>query len=133
MGNTTRMDVLSSSTWKETIGGEIKAKKAWKAKYGHQFELEDSCAPSEAGSRPATGMSQASRPYTGASRNSRAPSQMSNASCGPEQRQKLLDLKAKWKNIRWMPSIGAACCAAIEEPTEYIYPTEHCSRLTAWM
>merc|ERR1719453_1059215 len=90
-----KMDVLSSSTWKETIGGEIKAKKAWKAKYGHQFELEDSCAPSEAGSRPATGMSQASRPCTGASRNSRTPSQMSNASGGPEQRQKLLDLKAK--------------------------------------
>merc|ERR1711918_61466 len=68
---------------------EIKAKKAWKAKYGHQFELEDSCAPSVAGSRPATGMS---RPATGASR---APSQMSNRSQGPEQRQKLLDLKAK--------------------------------------
>jgi len=86
------MDVLSSSTWKETIGGEIKAKKAWKAKYGHQFELEDSCAPSVAGSRPATGMS---RPTTGASR---AGSQMSNrsqGSQGPEQRQKLLDLKAK--------------------------------------
>lgn len=88
-GLTQKMDVLSSSTWKETIGGEIKAKKAWKAKYGHQFELEDSCAPSVAGSRPATGMS---RPATGASR---APSQMSNRSQGPEQRQKLLDLKAK--------------------------------------
>merc|ERR1711990_1249619 len=89
---TKRMDVLSSSTWKETIGGEIKAKKAWKAKYGHQFEIEDSCAPSEAGSRPATGMSQASRPSSQASR---APSQMSTASGGAGQRQKLLDLKAK--------------------------------------
>merc|ERR1711998_228871 len=82
------MDVLSSATWKETIGGEIKAKKAWKAKYGHQFELEDSCAPSRAASRPATGMS---RPATGASR---APSQCSNAG-SEQQRQKLLDLKAK--------------------------------------
>lgn len=88
------MDVLSSSTWKETIGGEIKAKKAWKAKYGHQFEMDDSLAPTPAGSRPATG---ASRPATGMSQKSRAPSQMSTAS-QKEQKAKLLELKAKLQN-----------------------------------
>merc|ERR1711871_705510 len=85
-------DVLSSSTWKESVQGEIKARKAWKAKYGHQFEMEDSLAPTPAGSRPATSRSvksqSQSRPATGMS-------QCSTLSQKDAQRQKLIDLKAK--------------------------------------
>merc|ERR1712216_257231 len=87
----TMADVLSSCTWKETVQGEIKGRKAWKAKYGHQFEMEDSLAPSPAGSRPATGMSEKSR----GSRPATGMSQMSTGSGKSQQRQKLIDLKAK--------------------------------------
>merc|ERR1712100_456854 len=89
IASTGTMDVLSSATWKSTIEGEIKARKAWKAKYGHQFETEDSVAAGA--SRPATQASQ-------------APSRMSNRSqsCvssrvaeSPDERRKLLELKAK--------------------------------------
>ena len=86
-------DVLSSCTWKETVAGEIKGRKAWKAKYGHQFEMEDSQAPTPAGSRPGTGMSMhsqsqgGSRPATGMS--------MASTQSKQDQRKKLQDLKKK--------------------------------------
>merc|ERR1712153_146104 len=77
--STQMADVLSSQTWKDAVNGEIKGRKAWQAKYGHQFaEAEESCA----GSRPQTGMS-------------RPQSNMSQSSDNPAQRQKLLDLKKK--------------------------------------
>merc|ERR1712100_15350 len=72
-----------------TIESETRARKAWKAKYGHQFEMPDS-APN---SRPGTGMSQAP-PKTAQSRASSRPA--SNASAAThEKRQKLIDLKKK--------------------------------------
>merc|ERR1712195_61590 len=89
--STQMADVLSSQTWKDAVNGEIKGRKAWQAKYGHQFaEAEESCA----GSRPQTGRSSvaASRPPTGMSR---PQSNMSQSSDNPAQRQKLLDLKKK--------------------------------------
>merc|ERR1711861_51793 len=90
--NKVDMDVLSSATWKSTIEGEIKARKAWKAKYGHQFEMEDSTAGSAPPSRPQTGASQASR----CSNASRAQSRVSSrAAESPDQRKKLIELKAK--------------------------------------
>merc|ERR1712070_1272123 len=86
------MDVLSSATWKSTIEGEIKARKAWKAKYGHQFEMEDPAAPTPAASRPATG---AQRPATGRSQAS-CVSRASQRSTGSHaERTKLLELKKK--------------------------------------
>merc|ERR1712100_170962 len=90
--NKVDMDVLSSATWKSTIEGEIKARKAWKAKYGHQFEMEDSMAGTPAGSRPATQASQASRVSSRAC-GSRASSRVGAETA--DQRRKLLELKAK--------------------------------------
>merc|ERR1712196_717986 len=88
--NKVDMDVLSSATWKSTIEGEIKARKAWKAKYGHQFEMEDSMAGTPQPSRPATQASQASRASSRA--HSRASSTGGESA---DQRRKLLELKAK--------------------------------------
>merc|ERR1711871_983095 len=90
------MDCLSSATWASTIDSENKARKAWKAKYGSQFELPDSADPSRANSR----MSQrdqptTSRPATQCSRPATGMSQNSTKSVNAEKRKQLQDLKKK--------------------------------------
>merc|ERR1712216_432800 len=86
------MDVHSSATWASSIQSENKARKAWKAKYGHQFDLPESTD----NSRCSTQMSQRDN-------NSRAPSQMSSrpatqmsqGSVGEAKKKHLQDLKKK--------------------------------------
>merc|ERR1711968_109196 len=92
--STTSMDCLSSATWAATIESENKARKAWKAKYGAQFDLPDSAASSRCG----TSMSQAnagSRPATGMSRPATGMSQASSGSQSGAKRKQLQDLKKK--------------------------------------
>merc|ERR1711959_337822 len=88
------MDCLSSATWAATINSEIKSRKIWKEKYGHQFDIPDSVENSRAPTAmsqqpPATGRaSQMSRPATGMS-------QASTGSQSAAKRKQLMDLKKK--------------------------------------
>merc|ERR1711865_645757 len=88
LGTLKMADVLSSQTWKESVNGEIKGRKAWQEKYGHQFE-DDGVTP--VSSRPSTGRASAcSRPPS-----TRPQSNMSQCSDDSQARKKLIDLKAK--------------------------------------
>merc|ERR1711865_1192016 len=80
LGTLKMADVLSSQTWKESVNGEIKGRKAWQEKYGHQFE-DDGVTP--VSSRPSTGRASAcSRPPS-----TRSQSNMSQCSDDSQARK----------------------------------------------
>merc|ERR1711998_297850 len=82
-----------------SIASENEARKAWKAKYGSQFDMPDS----EANSRAGTSMSQrndnpsrqTSRPGTQMSQNSQGSQNSNRTSASVAKRKHLQDLKKK--------------------------------------